>query len=66
MPYETSTRDAYLAASEYVLGRVDAMLAVWDGQPADGRGGTGDVVQRAQALGIPATVVWPEGAARAR
>jgi hypothetical protein len=40
------------------------MMAVWDGHPADGRGGTGDVVERARALGLPVTVVWPAGAAR--
>jgi hypothetical protein len=65
MPYRESNRDAYLAASEHVLAAVDAMIAVWDGQPADGRGGTGDVVAVARDRGIPVTVVWPDGARRA-
>ncbi|WP_028927891.1 hypothetical protein [Pseudonocardia acaciae] len=64
MPYPESNRDAYLAASEHVLSAVDAMIAVWDGQPADGRGGTGDVVKVARERGISVTVVWPEGARR--
>jgi hypothetical protein len=64
MPFETSNRDSYLAASEHVLSTVELMVAVWDGQPADGHGGTGDVVERARALGLPVTVVWPTGAAR--
>lgn len=64
MPYPESNRDAHLAASEHVLSAVDAMIAVWDGQPADGRGGTGDVVKVARERGIPVTVVWPDGARR--
>jgi hypothetical protein len=47
-----------------MLSTVELMMAVWDGQPADGHGGTGDVVERARALGRPVTVVWPAGAAR--
>lgn len=64
MPYPESNRDAYLAASEHVLSNVDAMIAVWDGQPSGGRGGTGDVVNVARERHIPVTVVWPEGASR--
>ncbi|MGH3548385.1 MAG: hypothetical protein ACRDQU_09795 [Pseudonocardiaceae bacterium] len=64
LPFETANRDSYLAASEHVLSTVELMVAVWDGQPADGRGGTGDVVERARMLGLPVTVVWPAGASR--
>ncbi|TDD42588.1 hypothetical protein [Saccharopolyspora elongata] len=64
MPFDESNRDAYMAASEHVLGSVDAMLAVWDGRPSGGYGGTGDVVQAARERGIPVTVVWPAGAER--
>lgn len=65
MPFEQSNRDAYMAASEAVLTGVEAMVAVWDGQPSDGHGGTGDVVVAARDRGMPVTVVWPAGAARA-
>lgn len=64
LPYERSDRDAYMAASETVLSTVDEIVAVWDGQPADGHGGTGDVVVAARERGLPVTVVWPEGALR--
>jgi hypothetical protein len=64
MPYETSNRDAYMAASERVLTTVDAMVAVWDGKPSDGHGGTGDVVAAARKRGLPVTVVWPDSAHR--
>src|SRR5205807_7548272 len=35
------------------------LIAVWDGQRANGRGGTGDVVQAAVAARIPVIVVDP-------
>jgi hypothetical protein len=65
LPFATSNRDAYAAANEALLADIDALFAVWDGAPPDGKGGTGDTVDTARALGVPVTVVWPEGAARA-
>ena len=64
LPFETSNRAAYMAASEAVLGDVEHAVAVWDGQPSDGHGGTGDVVAAARERGIAVTVIWPDGAAR--
>jgi hypothetical protein len=64
MPYDRSNRAAYLAASEHVLSTVEAMIAVWDGGPPGGTGGTADVVASARERDIPVTVVWPEGARR--
>lgn len=64
LPFEHSDREAYMAASEAVLATVDRIVAVWDGQPSDGHGGTGDVVAAARERGLPVTVVWPAGAAR--
>ncbi|MFZ0120419.1 MAG: hypothetical protein WBR33_05660 [Pseudonocardiaceae bacterium] len=64
LPFETSNRDSYLAASEHVLSTVELMVAVWDGQHVAGHGGTGAVVERARVLGLPVTVVWPTEAAR--
>lgn len=62
--FETSNRDAYAAASEAVLGAVDVLVAVWDGAPPDGKGGTSDTVQAARQRGLPVVIVWPAGAAR--
>jgi hypothetical protein len=64
LPFETSNRAAYMAASEAVLGGVEHLVAVWDGKPSDGRGGTGDVVAAARERGVPVTIVWPEAAER--
>jgi hypothetical protein len=65
MAYPESNRDAYAAAGEHVMATVDALVAIWDGQPPDGKGGTGDTVMAARERGIPVTVVWPEGTQRA-
>lgn len=64
LPFETADRHAYAAAGEVVLSDVAALVAVWDGAPADGKGGTGDTVMAARARGLPVTVVWPGGARR--
>jgi len=64
MPYPTSNRDAYMAASEHLLSTVDQLVAVWDGAPAGGFGGTADVVDAARERGLPVAVVWPPGSAR--
>jgi len=59
-----SDSDAHLDASLRMLADADALLTVWDGQPARGHGGTADVVEAARERGIPVTVVWPVGATR--
>lgn len=64
LPFETSNRDAYAAANDTVLSDVDVLVAVWDGLPPDGKGGTGDMVQLARERGVPVTVVWPQGVRR--
>jgi hypothetical protein len=64
MPFPQSNSDAYMAASEHVLDTVDEMVAVWDGAPSGGYGGTADVVDAARKRGIHVTVVWPDGARR--
>ncbi|MFD8985131.1 hypothetical protein [Streptomyces sp. NPDC059564] len=55
---------AHMAGSEILVGLVDELLAVWDGQPARGYGGTADVVAYAARTGVPVRVLWPEGASR--
>ncbi|MFB9690318.1 hypothetical protein [Amycolatopsis plumensis] len=64
LPFTESDRDAYMAASEHVLSIVDRMIAVWDGGPSGGHGGTADVVEAARDRGLDVAVVWPEDAAR--
>lgn len=42
-----SDEDAYFASGKRVVDTSDLIIAVWDGKPAAGRGGTGDVVNYA-------------------
>jgi hypothetical protein len=62
--YRESTEEAHMAGSEVMLDRIDRLLAVWDGKPARGVGGTADVVRAAENLAIPVMVIWPEGSSR--
>lgn len=45
--------DAYLMAGRATVAQSDLMIAVWDGLPARGRGGTGEVVELALRRGRP-------------
>jgi hypothetical protein len=64
MPYDVSNREAYDAANKLLVASCERLLAVWDGQPAGGQGGTAEVVEYANARGIPVDVLWPDGAQR--
>ena len=45
--------DAYVMAGRATLAHCDVMLAVWDGLPPRGRGGTGEVVELSVVNGTP-------------
>ncbi|MFC4500544.1 MULTISPECIES: hypothetical protein [Streptomyces] len=59
-----STSEAHQAGSEILVGLVDELIAVWDGKPARGYGGTADVVEYAERTGVSVRILWPEGASR--
>lgn len=59
-----SDPQAHMAGGELLVGLVDELLAVWDGRPARGAGGTADVAARARHQGVPVRVLWPAGAHR--
>jgi len=46
---------SYEAVGRYVVRNADLLIAIWDGRPAEGRGGTGDIVRFAIRVGVP---VW--------
>jgi hypothetical protein len=55
---ETGSRDdAYLDAGMEVVHECDVLLAVWDGQPPRGKGGTADVVAYARELNKPILII---------
>jgi len=54
-----ATRDeAYLVAGEFIAKHCDVMVAVWDGEMAQGLGGTGDIVRVVLKAGKPLFHVW--------
>ena len=56
LPPRATRDEAYAAAGRYVLDHCDVLIAVWDGQEAQGRGGTGETVAQARQRGLP--LVW--------
>ena len=51
-------KDAYRKVGEYVVDHCDVLVAVWDGEPARGKGGTGEIVHYALEQGRPVIRVW--------
>ncbi|MDA0564578.1 hypothetical protein LG943_09590 [Streptomonospora sp. S1-112] len=64
LPHVESTPESHLEAGRYLVEHSDELVAVWDGQPPRGLGGTADIVDYARRQGRAVTVVWPEGARR--
>ncbi len=52
-----SREDAYLDCGMETVDGSDVLLAIWDGQPARGKGGTAEVVAYARALGKPLILI---------
>lgn len=53
LPYTERSDEAYLGGGLWVVNHCDLLVVVWDGQPAAGKGGTGDVVDYARHVGRP-------------
>lgn len=64
LDFAESTSESHMQASQLMIGKADTLVAVWDGQPARGYGGTADIVDYAREVGTPISVVWPSGATR--
>ncbi|GGZ63190.1 hypothetical protein GCM10010387_65730 [Streptomyces inusitatus] len=47
LPHESANRDACESANAELLRRADRLVAVWDGGPPSGKGGTADTVELA-------------------
>lgn len=54
---------AYLECGLLVVDEADVMIAVWDGKPSRGVGGTADIVANARNLGKPLILIEPESLA---
>ena len=57
---------AYLDAGMAMLADADLLIAVWDGGPARGVGGSAEIVGRAREHGLEVQVIWPPGYHRPR
>lgn len=64
LEYPEPSEDAFLAAGKRVVDLCDLLVAVWDGQAAQGRGGTADVVEYARNSDKHVEIVWPAGVSR--
>lgn len=51
MPGAPDEQAAFLAAGIRVADECEVLLAVWDGEPAQGSGGTADIVSHARSIG---------------
>jgi len=64
LPYPDPSEEAFYAAGRRIVDLCGQLVAVWDGKPARGLGGTADVVSYAQQVGRRTHVVWPVGVVR--
>jgi hypothetical protein len=59
LPFNEPTEDAFYAAGREIVERADYLIAVWNGLPAKGKGGTADIVQHARAHHKPVFQINP-------
>ncbi|MBW0286104.1 hypothetical protein ATN38_04735 [Rhodococcus sp. FH8] len=64
LEFEHSDEPAYNAAGLWVAEQCELLIAVWDGLPARGLGGTADAVAHAERLGRTVCILWPQGVRR--
>lgn len=64
LDFAEPSEDAFWAAGRRVVDRCDVLLAIWDGAPARGLGGTADVVRYAREQDVRVQVLWPDGITR--
>ena len=53
-----------MAAGKSIVDSCEMLIAIWDGKPARGLGGTGDVVRYARKTGKAVSIVWPDDIGR--
>lgn len=57
LPFPVCSEEAFLAGGLVVVERCDLLVAIWDGAPARGLGGTADVVAHARDL-VEVERIW--------
>lgn len=64
LPFKESSEEAYDAAGKWIVEHCEVLIAIWDGKPARGLGGTADAVAHARALSRDVHIIWPTGVIR--
>ncbi|MFJ5308117.1 hypothetical protein [Streptomyces sp. NPDC088350] len=64
LSFSAPSEDAFMAAGQEIVDQCDVLLAVWDGKPAGGKGGTADVVAYARRMGVEVRIIWPPDSQR--
>jgi hypothetical protein len=54
--HEQARPQAYRVTNDYLVANCDLLLAIWDGEPARGPGGTGEIVEMFRQAGLP--LLW--------
>lgn len=62
--FQEPSEEAFYAAGKRVVDLCDQLIAVWDGLPSRGLGGTADIVAYARMQQRPMVVIWPTGVSR--
>jgi hypothetical protein len=66
LPRSPGREEAYAAAGRYVVDRCDVLIAVWDGNPEEGRGGTAEIVRHARRQRRALAWIRPDAAGPVR
>ncbi len=59
LPRAPNREEAYAAAGRFVVDHCDVLVAIWDGQPANGPGGTANVVAYARSRARRLLIIEP-------
>jgi hypothetical protein len=59
LPRVGSDEESYYAAGRFIVDSSEIVIAVWDGRPAKGLGGTGDIARYALKTGKPVYHINP-------
>ena len=65
LAYAKPSEQAFDAAGRYIVEQCGLLVAVWNGEPVRGPGGTADAVEHARRLGREVAITWPDAALRA-
>ena len=56
LPSKSNRTEAYEQVGRYIVDQCDVLIALWDGKPAEDRGGTAETIQYARETSCP--LVW--------